>query len=260
MSKELSKQNVIVSKNEIIKQALSSTKIRECTQKDLAYVVSDEVDKIIFYLGLNKDDIDSSMLKTMIMNDIREHFPSLTLKEIEIALQSGVRGEYGNVIGFAPKDAYIWIYAFSRSQERKEIVSKIEKEQPVNKPTEDEIKKLAWENTLRAWESYKENDYFNDYGNIIYKYLVKNGKINYSEDQRNDFKRMAKVALNSQYNPSNSVGNAIKMNEHRHILKEVNSSDDNARLISEAKKLALNHFFKELKEIGSEIQDLFIEE
>lgn len=258
---QLNNPNNLPSKNEELKNALTATKIKNSLPHEIGGVVSIAIEKAIFYLGLKTEQSDRDLIKITVIEDVKKHFPSLTLSEIGLAIENGSKGVYGKVMGLAPKDAYLWLYEFSQSTERKQVLAIVSKENDIPlKPTDEELKSLAWDNTVRAWETYKENNYFNDYGNIVYKYLAKNGKINYSEDQRNDFKRMAKAALNSQYNPSNSVGNAIKMNEHRHILKEVNSSDDNARLISEAKKLALNHFFKELKEIGSEIQDLFIEE
>lgn len=246
------------SQNEQLKNALQSPKIKEAIPYEIAGVVSSSIEKALFYLGLKTIEIDRDSIKATVIEDIKEHFKSLTIKEIEIAIKNGSRGIYGEVFGLAPKDVYNWIYAFSQSQERKEVVAEVEKQNTFTySPTEKELKALAWTNLLNAWAKFKAQGFYNDFGNVIYKQLVLNGKINYTESQRADFKRMAKSNLNREFNPVNSINNSIKMFENKKILSEINANEDNARLISEAKKVALNHFFKELLEIGSEIEDLF---
>jgi hypothetical protein len=246
------------SKNELIKRALQSVKVKDASINELGRIVSASVEKVIFYLGLKLIESDRDLIKVNIMEDVKQYFPSLTVSEIAVAIELGSHGNYGDVIGFAPKDAYNWIYAYVQSLERKEVVTTIEKEnRDTTIPSDEELKALAWNNMLNAWAKYKEHGFYNDFGNSIYKMLVLNGKINYTEEQRADFKRIAKSNLNREFNPINSINNSIKMLENKKILAEVNGSPDNARLISEAKKVALNHFFKELVEIGSEIEDLF---
>jgi hypothetical protein len=248
-----------VSENQIIKSALKSTLVKSAVAYEIDGAVSVAIDKAIFYLGLKTPNEDRDMIKITVIDDAKRHFTNLTIAEIGIAIENGSKGLYGEVKGLAPKDAFNWLTAYSISQLRKDQVAELAKQNEATpEPTDEQKAQMAWNNLLKAWACFKEQGSYNDFGNAVYKTLVDNGKINFSDEQKADFYRLAKADLMKQYNPVQYVGNVVKMNECKSIIAEIiNGGDENTRVKVNAKKLALNHFFVELKEMDIEIADLF---
>lgn len=248
-----------VSENQIIKSALTGTLVRLAIPYEIDGVVSVAIDKAIFYLGLKTILEDRDMIKITVIDDVKRHFPNLTISEVGIAIENGSKGKYGKVIGLAPKDVFEWLSAYSVSQERKTQVAELAKHnEPTPEPTEEQKRQLRWVNMLNAWAAYKKDGAINDHGNAVYNTLVNNGRINYSEEQMSDFIRIAKADLMKEYNPLQHVGNFVKANECKAIIAQITSGgDENTRVIVAAKKIALNHFFAELAEMQMEITDLF---
>lgn len=254
-------QSDLPSENNLVKQALQATKINQALPHEIGGAISAAVDKAIFYLGLKTEDSDRDLIKLNVIADVKRHFPLLTVDELAIAIDNGVHGKYGNVVGLSPKDVYNWINAYSISNERRENQERLLKEQAEkSEPTEEEKEKVRWDNLINAWELFKQNGYFKDFGNSIYNYLDKKGKIKFTVEQKEDFKRIALINLKNEYNPIQHIGNFVKVSEVKTILNEIESDDKNARVIAEAKKTALNHFFKELADMEMEITDLFLNE
>jgi len=259
METELSKINPdLQSENNLVKQALQATKINQALPHEIGGAISAAVDKAIFYLGLKTEDSDRDLIKLNVIADVKRHFPLLTVDELAIAIDNGVHGKYGNVVGLSPKDVYNWINAYSISNERRENQERLQKEQTeVKEPTDEEKEKLYFENLINAFEIFKEKGTFSDFGNAVYNYLDKKGKINFTVEQKEDFMRMALINLKNEFNPLQHVGNMIKANEFKLILNEIIEQPKNLRVVSEAKRCALNHLFKEFAEIDMEITDLF---
>lgn len=251
-------QQISPSENQIIKSALSAPKISMALPYEIDGSISMAIDRAIFYLGLKTLQEDRDMIKINAIDDVKRHFKTLTISEIGIAIDNGVRGLYGPVIGLSPKDIFNWMSAYSKSDERKINLEAVSKEMYAEpEPTDEEKAKLAWANLVNAWESYKANGTFNDFGNSVYNSLLINEKINFTKEQRDEFKKQAELNLLARYNPIKNIGNEIKMNECRGIIAEIKADGNNARLISEAKNIALNQFFKDLLEMDMSIEDLF---
>lgn len=259
MGTELSKINSdLPSENSLVKQALQATKINQALPHEIGGAISGAIDKAIFYLGLKTDETDRDLIKLNVIADIKRHFPLLTVDELAIAIDNGVHGKYGAVVGLSPKDVYNWINAYSISNERRENQERLQKEQTeVKEPTEEEKEKLRWDNMINAFAIFKEKGTFNDFGNAVYNYLDKKEKINFSVEQKEDFMRMALINLKNQFNPLQHVGNMVKAGEFKAILNEIIEQPKSIRVVSEAKKVALNTFFSELAEMEMNIEDLF---
>lgn len=262
MGTELSKiKSDLPSENNLVKQALQATKINQALPHEIGGVISGAIDKAIFYLGLKTDETDRDLIKLNVIADVKRHFPLLTVDELAIAIDNGVHGKYGTVVGLSPKDVYNWINAYSISNERRENQERLQKElAESNEPTEEEKEQIRWDNLINAWDMYKQNGYFKDFGNSIYNYLDKKGKIKFTVEQKEDFKRIALINLKNEFNPIKYIGNFVMVNDVKRILNEIESDDKNARVIAEAKKVALNQLFSELAEMEMSIEDLFITE
>lgn len=253
--------NTPTSENQIIKSALTAPLVRSAIPYEIDGAVSVAIDRALFYLGSKMPIEDRDMVKVAVIDDAKRHFPNLTIAEIGVAIDNGVKGMYGKVVGLAPKDVFDWLTAYSISEQRKNQASQLAKEgEPKPEPTDEEKATLYWNNLVNAWLTFKKDGCYNDHGNSVYNTLLANGKINYSDGQMADFMRIAKADLIKEYNPLKHVGNVVKVNEFKAIIAEITSGgDDNTRVKVAARKLALNHFFGELLEMETEITDLFAE-
>lgn len=263
MGSEITKfnQDEFASENSLVKSALQAPKVIHALPHEIDGAISVAVDKAIFYLGLKTDENDRDAIKITAIDDVKRHFKLLTVDELGIAIDNGVHGKYGAVVGLSPKDVYNWINAYSISTERRENQERLQKEQSeVKEPTEEEKEKLRWDNMVNAFALFKDKGTFNDFGNAVYNYLDKKEKINFSVEQKEDFMRMALINLKNQLNPLQHVGNMIKAGEFKAILNEIIEQPKSIRVVSEAKKCALIHLFKELNDLEMSIEDLFITE
>jgi len=246
------------SENSIIKKALLATQIKHALPYEIDGAINNAIEKAIFFLGLKISEQDRTSIKVIIFDDIKKHFAGLTIAEIGIAIENGSKAKYGEVFGLAPKDVFHWLTEYSASQERIEVKVQLEKEsQKPTEPTDEQKAQIAWNNLVLAWRFFKENGYYNDYGNSVYNTLDANGKINFTKYQKLEFKAQALSNLEKQHNPLQYMGNVVKINEARAILDEIRSSDQSTRLVAECKRIALNKFFKNLADVEMEIEDMF---
>lgn len=238
--------------------ALKDTKISEARLSDLAEIVSSSIEQGIFYLGLNKNETDRGLLKVAVIEDCRNQFPSLTLSEIAIAIKRGVRGEFGEVYGIAPKDVLAWLSAFKKDAIRLEALKEIAANDEINRtPTEQEEIEIAMNALDIAWRTYKETGTYVDHGNTIYNILDNNRKFSFTREEKNAFLASAKFRMLNYYAPEKHIGNDVKMKEIMAIYTQIRDDDSNVRVRSEAKRIALMVFFERLLQSGKDIWDLF---
>ena len=78
----------------------------------------------------------------------------------------------------------------------------------------------------------------------------------FTKERKISFLEQAKANLMAYYAPEKVIGDPIKRRENKNLLDAIGKGDEKARLTCEAKRIALNTFFKELLEIGTDINDL----
>lgn len=254
----ISNSDLPVSENQIIKSALTGTLVRLAIPYEIDGAVSVAIDKAIFYLGLKTILEDRDMIKITVIDDVKRHFPNLTISEVGIAIENGSKGLYGKVVGLAPKDVFEWLSAYSICEARKIQIAELAKQNKVKpEPTDEQKAQMRWNNLLKAWAFFKEHKYYNDYGNAVYNMLLMNGKINFTVEQKEGFKIEALKNLESEYNPLKHIGNPIKVSEMYKLVKDIHEDPKKTRVIAEAKRIALHRFFSDLAEMQMEITDLF---
>lgn len=236
--------------------------VAEIVKNEVFDVVKASIAQCYAHLNFSvPGEADRNYLVNEVTDSIINNYPSIRIQEIPLAFSNGIRKKYGEYFGLCVVSFEQFIAGYLNSPERAELVkekSKLIEEKTA--PTEEEQAQMAWKNLLNAWATFKKEGSYNDFGNAVYKTLVDNGKINFSDEQKADFYRLAKAELMKQYNPVLHVGNVVKMNECKSIIAEITSGgDQNTRVKVNAKKIALNQFFKELAEMEMDITDLFAE-
>lgn len=245
------------SPTELVRQALLGNKIASAPIEDLALAVSGAIEKGCFYLGLNKSSEDRSALKALVIEDCQRSFKFLTLSEIKLAIDNGVRGQYGEVRGMAPRDVYHWISSFQKDGIRVKAMKEITEVIDPWTPSEQDQIKLAMYTLESAWFKFKETGSYNDHANTVYNILNANKKIDLTTEEKNSCLAQAKAMLMNYYAPEKHLGNDIKMKEMMVIYNQIKAEDSNIRTITQAKQLGLILFFNKLLERKEDIYTLF---
>lgn len=258
MNNQLTIGHSAESTKQAIIKALNSPKIIDSDFKEFAVAVSAAIEQAVFYLGLNKTDEDRDMLKMAAVNDCQTTFKLLTIAEVALALQNGVRGQYGEVRGMAPKDIYYWLNSYQLDSIRLACKKELAAKQEVSsEPSDEEILEIQTYNINKAWNDFKRDGYFHDHGNVIYNILDRNKKITFSAEEKKQFMHVAKSQLLKTHDPNKHIGDDLKMKEVMKIAESIRADENNIRIIAEAKRLAVDKFFQNLVDNNIELWDLF---
>ena len=128
------------------------------------------------------DGNDLTLISIGLTKDLKERFGGLTIEEVDIALNNGVRGDYGVYYGLNLITFLDWIKAYSVSNARinaKVCATGTKCLPPVSEVYEYEAMKNM---SLRSFDLYRER---NDVGFVyvtVYQFLQKIGLINQSKE------------------------------------------------------------------------------
>jgi hypothetical protein len=165
--------------------ALQGRKIKDTTDKELAGVVSDSIEKAVADLGLrDKNDDDLDLLKISVFNECRSSFGTLTLDEFKHYIHSGIRGKYktkDEIIFLSVINISKWLYAgmtdVTRQDARKQL-TKLKEE--ATEPTPDEKFTMGKQLCLVVLEQYKAQNTLPISSLAVYSFLNKYGMIDSS--------------------------------------------------------------------------------
>lgn len=194
-----------------------------------------------------------------VMNDLKKRYPTLTVKEFEIAVENGIRKEYGEFFGINVSTINQFIKAYKKSEEREEAIRKLkllrqEQEKEVI-PTAEEIQRFMNESCLKAFQKYKENGSLIDLGGAKFKHLEALGIINHSLERKKEILAHAKQKCISE--ARQTILNSSRESNIRSIAFEVVKHPDNNEIVKNtAREMALKIFFDELIEMETELSEL----
>lgn len=164
-------------------QANSSVMIKNVGDMNIVVnSIHQSINKTIADKGINMDIEDMNYLKRSITDDILKDFPTLTLQDIVLCFNMGVRGNLGEYFGLNVVTFYGWLKKY-----REEIIPKMVSEVKIYLPPVQEVSETIdykaldldkIENICSAINLFKEEKkyVFNDFGNIHYNFL---DKLNY---------------------------------------------------------------------------------
>lgn len=175
----------------------------------------------------------------LILNDVRYYFPYITLKEIEQAIKRGIRKEFGEYFGFNVIAVHQFIEGYLNSEERNNALCKqdryLAQENVVEEPPEEEKERLMKEGLEKCHQYFRQTGRIIDFGNVNYQYLVDQGKINLSNEEKQEIYREAEQQI--------QVEQMIEENSILHLFKRrVMKSDIKPLVVVRAKELALKRY------------------
>lgn len=177
-------------------QANSSVMIKNVGDMNIVVnSIHQSINKAIADKGINMELEDMNYLKRSITDDILKDFTTLTLQDIILCFNMGVRGNLGDYFGLNVVTFYGWLKKY-----KEEILPKMFSEVKNYLPPAQEVvenvdyKKLDLdkiENICSAINLFNEerNYVFNDFGNIHYNFL---DKFNYFDSVSDEDKLVVK--------------------------------------------------------------------
>lgn len=199
-----------------------------------------------------KDAADTKVkvfLTERLLSECKSKFATLTTGELQIALNEGVRGNYGQFMGINVATIHNWIKSYYADEARKISLNyfnhllTMQNDKP--EPSPEEKKLIIQRGCIQAYEDFKRGEQ-TLIPKIIYDYLKEYFKIDWTREERFKIKEDATNRFESELKLK-KVSREITKTQYENILKSGNTLD------IEMKRTALKYYFRKLKESGKEI-------
>ncbi len=253
----LSKSDMPMRKTFLQKVEMSNNalKIREI---DSINPVKAALKYAMFTLGLSQAQMPSKLEFDALVQYTIDNFPSIAPEKIQLAFDAAISGKFDiemNLFGavFSPMYLSKVVYAYLEYEHKLNLKNKAQVE-PEPQPTEEQKQKMFYKAALFCFDRYKKTGDCLDWGNVVYKFLEQDGRMNFPEELWNIFKEKAISTIRRQKsaekikNPLNAKG----INDYLSNLSS-NGSDE---VKSEACRQALICYFDELIKKAVELSDV----
>lgn len=238
-----------------------SKRIRECNVDELTNVVNEAIVKAYFQCG-QKPDTKTLVLEVKeLLKDLTKYFPTIFLNEIELFFKQGIDGQLGEYYGLNLKTYRQWLRNGATNISRLNAM-KIQRQflESQNKPpelSEDDKEKIIEDGVFNLFEIFKNTGYVEDYNNVTYNWLDKRGYIPFSKERKIEIKEQAIKVVKARLQDALLTAKAKREKEGAKAIRiELDNFLKSDKIIYEAKKIALNIFFKELIETDTTLEDI----
>ena len=196
--------------------------------------------------GTTTAERDKSLaaITNLIIIDIKEYFPRLTLEEFNLAVRRGLRFEYGKYYGFNVLTVHKFIESYLACEDREVALSKQQRylqearDREHDPLTIEQKWEIMKEGILTQFETYKSTKVLRDFGNASYDFLVKAGFINLTIEEKKKIFREAQEKLKAEAMVNS--GSDLFMIA---IRNKFSGTGQKAATISKAKQIALARFY-----------------
>ena len=142
---------------EIVKTALRSPRVRDLEEVSIQKPIGALIARVYALKGANLAPEDLRFMANELARSVKERFPGLSVEEVGIALDKGVKGDYGEYFGLSVITFLSWLRSYQesglRSTAQDEIAPKaIAQTRTI---TERELRIMERENALDSFKRYK---------------------------------------------------------------------------------------------------------
>ena len=183
-------------------QAFNSKLIRDANDSEILLTLAEIVSKTTFEGGYSpKPSEEIKALIGSLLPDCKIFWKTLTLDELKLAANRGIRGLYGEAFGVSVASLSKFFNSYMtdilRQQAKKAIHDTMNVEE---KPeiSQEELAKNRIEIICKAFEKYKATGMYEDLGSYVYGCLKTSGIIRYSGSEFKDFLLQAIENLKSR--------------------------------------------------------------
>jgi hypothetical protein len=237
----------------IVRAKFEKPKAADLPRKD----AKKEIAKLLTNLLVDAGYTDSQDEKIIIhltnslYEDMTTRHKHLTLGELKIALNEGVRGNYGEFKGINITTISFWIKSFEASEYRKNSLQHFNKlvglQTPRPQPTAAEKETLLQKACTDAYADFLAGKDFTLIAKTIYDYLKAKHQIVWTDAERTQIKKTAAQNYEQQLH-AKKRSQQITYQQFEIALKQ------KPTLALEQKRTALLYYFKKLKEEGKQIK------
>lgn len=243
-----------------IGSALKSITVRNAEDFDLRTLLAKSIATAFQDSGQASNANDASYLIETMLSEVKKNFPNIRINEIPIAIEKGIRKEFGQYFGLNVLSFSSFIQSYLESAERINAVKEFQKTlEPVkHTPSPEEVQEGIRKAIVNAYNTFVEKGFYEDYGNFIYDKMDEMGLISLSVPRKTQIYQQAQLSIANKKNPLQSV-NRQEFKEFTKVLELVNNPDSilgKDMIKKEAKKIALQIVFKDFLEVETNINEL----
>lgn len=250
----------------IIQKARSLPRVREMRQEEVLNPVIALIGKIFLVAGqVPKSESDKAALKKDIQfiaselsRDIATRYSELTLEEISIAFDKGVRNDFGDYFGLNVRTFNNWITAYRDSPERLRAIEDQLRKKAIPSPTQPttaDLKRMRDETIIFGFNSYKRRGSFVGNPTQLYKYLEELELIKLSKSEKNDLISQASKFLEDEYKTISKKD--ISSTVRKALIETLHPNNrSQEKIVFKAKAIAIEAFYKNIVEKDLDIKEL----
>lgn len=239
----------------LIEKALRSSRIMEEKSNIVYNFLNTLVIKVFIIAGQAIDDDELlDFTVSELQKDVSTRYKALTLQEVDIALTNGVKGDYGEYYGLNIRSFNKFLNEYTFSEERmRAIEARMTRVAPGKQLaakgsiTREENERIAYNNALDLFESYKKTNECLDHGNVVYNHLDRLGLIKFNTDEKWEMFNRAKKWRDKE---RETLGRTSTISN----LVEQQLEDDITVIL--AKKIALKRYFANLARNNVELKTI----
>lgn len=242
----------------VVVNSRQSNRIADCSDKEIDDALLNAISMAYFQSGqaLNAGIVNAEIKE--LIPDLRIYFSTVCIGEIALFFKQGIDGMHGEYFGLNCKTYRQWLRSGMGSTARLEALKKqrkfLEELNMPPEPTAEEKEALVLKGVLDSFAEFKKTRFVYDTGNITYNWLDSKKIIPFTTERKKDIIKKAEANIRSEMMGKIQV--ALSSIERNKIKAEMDGlSDKDIRIKSEAKRVALNLFFKELVETDTELSD-----
>ncbi len=230
----------------------------------LRNVIKVAVGRAFLTLGKSVSKNDATFIVDGLVAEVMRSFGGIRDKEILLAIYKGSVGEYISIEKIYTLSLSVFvsfIRAYMTSDERanaaKLYTQSVLKLEAPTRPSDEELAKMTRQNVLNAFDFFKRNGYYYDYGNSIFRALdFYGGILNFTEEQKVTIWKQARHNVFAEYGRQCSSPQVDRRNEAKRTIQELKAKKDHQFFWIEAQKIALNILFKEFSEANITLEDM----
>lgn len=210
----------------IIKAHCNYPKVVQYPSLALKYKLLIAINKTILFVGYNVKDID--FLYRGVHDYVKNEAKHITVEELEIAFKRGAMDEYGEWQGLSAMTFCKWIKSYmtiTRIEALKHMQKIRDRENRVAEltPQEKITSRLNWlKGVLVEYDSYYKNSSelieYTDYGGYLYNLLYRLNLLEYTQFERDKFKREARLLLKQQSKSNMKVDEDLVVIRAKHLV------------------------------------------
>lgn len=211
----------------------------------------DVITKALFRLGQSKDEVTLELMASEFVKDIRSDFATLTIEEVELAMDSGIKKM--DIVMINNKTLYAIVKEYAQGETRRKAklaMNEVTKIEPVM--GKDESYK-AWKYTvIRQFHEFKKSGVFLvEFPKFLFERLEKFGNINLSDaDKKRIYAKAVETVIERKKRERVTCGGNKRDNLTKFIQRHESKNstkEDLEHFKEEARIIAIKEYWNSIE-------------